>query len=618
MNNLQPFDFHLYRTPSPANTARYAGKFAVLPDDDKRYFEVPPEELTSIANEVAMLEPQRSVLSFLRNRGLYLSTMIDLDQVAIPLDEDGLAPAMVFYDEPLEPMSFEADEDEARAFFRHHATLTWQDTTASNPMLLPQATAPVQKEEAGFPSVVPASIVRSSRYPQADSIDSVNSLRSLRRTPKPDANQLFHQLKQSLRCLVVNEELFVFNGLFYNITSQIEFTRIAKLVLRQQGISDIPMTIFTEIYRQIITDPELCQEEEYLDDGFITFRNGTLQLASGCFHEPNPQLLTTFSLNCDYIPNRHACPVFENFLWTVTRGDPLLTKRIWQVLGYVFATDMSGKLLFVFQGVPDSGKSVLCSLIMRVFGSQQRTSLNVHELGDKFATGNIQGRRICVSGDMPATPLSTKAVSVLKQLSGHDLITANRKYAAYAEFFCRSNFILVTNHPLKLTENDPAFLRRLVTVPFLYSTPPEQQDPYLLDRLTDELSVIVSRALLEYFELRRNNYCFAGDFAINGGVSSAGSVDSVTEDDPDERVLSFVKQRIVYCPEGEVYSDDALLAFRQMFPESITDLDDRHFFIQFADITQDLFRAKKIRRRRAGAKNPTACVDGVAWKAKEV
>ena len=172
----------------------------------------------------------------------------------------------------------------------------------------------------------------------------------------------------------------------------------------------------------------------------------------------------------------------------------------------------------------------------------------------------------------------------------------------------------MTNHPLKLTENDPAFLRRLVTVPFLYSTPPEQQDPYLLDRLTDELSVIVSRALLEYFELRRNNYCFAGDFAINGGVSSAGSVDSVTEDDPDERVLSFVKQRIVYCPEGEVYSDDALLAFRQMFPESITDLDDRHFFIQFADITQDLFRAKKIRRRRAGAKNPTACVDGVMWK----
>ena len=378
---LNPQEFHLYRTPSPANTARYAGKFAALQDNDKRYFEVPPEELTSIANEVAMLEPQRSVLSFLRNRGLSLSTMIDLDQVAIPLDEDGLAPAMVFYDEPLEPMSFEADEDEARAFFRHHATLTWQDTTASNPMLLPQATAPVQKEEAGFPSVVPASIVRSSRYPQADSIDSVNSLRSLRRTPKPDANQLFHQLKQSLRCLVVNEELFVYNGLFYNITSQIEFTRIAKLVLRQQGISDIPMTIFTEIYRQIITDPELCQEEEYLDDGFITFRNGTLQLASGCFHEPNPQLLTTFSLNCDYIPNRHACPVFENFLWTVTRGDPLLTKRIWQVLGYVFATDMSGKLLFVFQGVPDSGKSVLCSLIMRVFGSQQRTSLNAHELG---------------------------------------------------------------------------------------------------------------------------------------------------------------------------------------------------------------------------------------------
>jgi hypothetical protein len=51
-----------------------------------------------------------------------------------------------------------------------------------------------------------------------------------------------------------------------------------------------------------------------------------------------------------------------------------------------------------------------------------------------------------------------------------------------------------------------------------------------------------------------------------------------------------------------------------MFPESITDLDDRHFFIQFADITQDLFRAKKIRRRRAGAKNPTACMDGVAWQ----
>ena len=617
MSNLNPCDLHLYRTPSPVNNLRYAGKVAPLADNDQRYFEVPPEELTSIANEVAKLEPYKPVLMFLSDQGLYLSTKMNPEQVAIPLDENGRAPVMIFDDEPMELMYFDADEEEARAFFRYHATVAWQDASTSDPvpsLQPPLVTSPVNNDEARFPSVDPATVVKISKYPQANSITTVNSLKSSRRTSKPDANQLFHQLQQSLRCLVVNEDLFIFNGLFYHKTTQSGFTRIAKWVLRHQGISDIPMPIFAEIYRQIITDPELCQEEEYLDDGFVTFRNGTLHLASGCFYEPSPQHLTTFSLNYDYVPNQCTCPVFDNFLWTITRGDPLLTKRIWQVLGYVFATDISSKVLFVFQGVPDSGKSVLCNLILKVFGARQRTSLNIHELGDKYATGNIQGRRICISGDMPATPLSTKAVSVLKQFSGHDLITANRKYADYAEFFCRSNFILVTNHPLKQTENDPAFLRRLVTVPFMYSTPPDQQDPYLLERLTNELSAIVSCAFKEYFELRNNNYCFAGDFAINGDISSADYTDVATEDDPDERVLSFVRQCIVYCPEGEVYSDDALLAFRQMFPESIAYLDDRHFFIQFADITHNLFRAKKIRRRRPGAKNPTACMDGVAWK----
>lgn len=55
---------------------------------------------------------------------------------------------------------------------------------------------------------------------------------------------------------------------------------------------------------------------------------------------------------------------------------------------------------------------------------------------------------------------------------------------------------------------DPAFARRVVTIPYPVSIPKEQQDPYILEKLLAEKDTIATEAFRSYLALRENNYEF--------------------------------------------------------------------------------------------------------------
>ena len=59
-----------------------------------------------------------------------------------------------------------------------------------------------------------------------------------------------------------------------------------------------------------------------------------------------------------------------------------------------------------------------------------------------------------------------------------------------------------------VTEVNPAFARRVVTIPYPVSIPKEQQDPYILEKLLAEKDTIATEAFRSYLALRENNYEF--------------------------------------------------------------------------------------------------------------
>ena len=138
------------------------------------------------------------------------------------------------------------------------------------------------------------------------------------------------------------------------------------------------------------------------------------------------------------------------------------------------------------------------------------SSLDLHSFGKNFALADLIGKRLCIDLDLPANCINGGAVSLLKKLTGGDLLSTDIKYMPRINFINTAKFLFATNHPILVDTPDEAFWQRMIVIPFVNSIPREQQDHGLLDKFEAERSAIVVKALGYYRQLRANNYIFTG------------------------------------------------------------------------------------------------------------
>ena len=212
---------------------------------------------------------------------------------------------------------------------------------------------------------------------------------------------------------------------------------------------------------------------------------------------------------------------------------------------------------------------------------------------------------------MTADPLNADSTSKLKQFSGNDFISCDVKYGAMVSFYGRAKFILVTNHPLLTSERDDAFVERIVTIPFDYATPLESRDRYLIDKLNAEKDAIATRAVQYYWDLVGRNYDFEGDYNMN---SSQGILQNVGESkDVEASIYQFLQCRFEPSDDEGIFTDDA----HNLFINKYGYIDKKHFSNHFSFLSQQLFGAQKVRRRRPSATNPISYILGIRLKEGE-
>ena len=322
----------------------------------------------------------------------------------------------------------------------------------------------------------------------------------------------------------------------------------------------------------------------------------------------------TFALNCDLARASHQseeCPAFDKFLYDITGGDELLIKRIWEFVGYCLTQDTNAKVYFVLQGVPDSGKSLLCNLVMEYFPEDKVSSLNIHSLKEHFALDNLESVALCVSPDLPASALDPKSASSIKQLTGNDRVSAAVKYKRNTQFRFEGKLILATNYPLLTQEPDDAFMQRAVVIPFFHSIPKEKQDGSLLDRLKAEKAAIASKALEAYIRLRKNHYKFSGDYAINSSLMFPDDLFGSSDITPF--VYNFLKNFYEKDPNGMVAISSAYELFSQWVPNQFTE---KMFSSAFQRFSEELYGAEHTRSYHSGEfRNARSSMKGIRLKA---
>ncbi len=220
---------------------------------------------------------------------------------------------------------------------------------------------------------------------------------------------------------------------------------------------------------------------------------------------------------------------FEAYANNMSGGDWRKRKRYLQSLG----TMISGyrlKKIFLFLGPHDTGKTQGGNLLRLIIGEKAMFSItDPNELSDRWTFGCLPGKRLCYCPDASKIPLSQQTIAAIKQLTGGDLLRAERKYQDPFTFVNEANLLFVSNYPL-CGHYDEALLSRLVVVPFQNSIEPSKQIPDLAQKLYAERGYIVGQALLALRELIQNNFEFTPVECESGFISGFSQTSDYIED----------------------------------------------------------------------------------------
>lgn len=288
---------------------------------------------------------------------------------------------------------------------------------------------------------------------------------------------------------------------------------------------------------------------------WLAVRNGVIDLESFQLRPADPRRFLTDYRDVEW-QGPLQYPLFHRFLMDISSGDGELYTRILEAVGYLLSPDHRAKRFVLFQGVGNSGKSVLALLIQSFFTPGDVSSLSVHQFCERFALSAVADRSINVSMDLPNGVFDGRAVAVIKQITGQDTLSIEAKNRQPYSDKIRCKLLFGTNHPVELKVKDAAFAQRILLVPFYVAVPENQMDHNLLDKLRQEKPAILYHALAAYREVVQRNYHFTGEERFGFRLE-----DIQLPAQPTDKIPLFISQCCQLTP-GAFTSTEALhLAF---------------------------------------------------------
>jgi len=288
-------------------------------------------------------------------------------------------------------------------------------------------------------------------------------------------------------------------------------------------------------------------------------QNGTLNLKTFEFksHDSN-DLLTKIS-NVHYDPNVKS-QLFVNFINEIMQGNYEKIEYLQKALGYALTADTHYETCFILYGATKrNGKSTLMSTIMHILGEHSGYSLDMKpetlavkkNTDSRQASGDLARLDCCrflnVSEPQKRMLLD---VTLLKQMTGRDPITARNLYEREFTFYPKFKLFMNTNHLPVVTDDDLFESDRINVITFDRHFEDYEQDKTLKDKL------ITRENISGIF-----NWCLQGLHKfIDNGLKPPQSVKEATNDykNDSDKVGKFInecleKSKGENCKAGDVY-----------------------------------------------------------------
>lgn len=245
------------------------------------------------------------------------------------------------------------------------------------------------------------------------------------------------------------------------------------------------------------------------DDKLLNVRNGYIDLTTGELHEHDREKYFLKLADVDYTRNIDA-PLWENFLHTIFAGDEELIKYIQRAIGYSLSGETIEEKMFILHGSGRNGKSVFLNIIRKMLGDYTMninadTLMKSHQNTGGGPSGHIarlaDARFVTASEPSQGNKFDEGQV---KNMTGTgDPLTARFMHGQDFDFLPKFKVWLATNHKPLISGTDMGIWRRFSIIPFTVTIPDEKIDPYLSDKLMQELPGIMKWAVDGYIEWQR-------------------------------------------------------------------------------------------------------------------
>lgn len=335
----------------------------------------------------------------------------------------------------------------------------------------------------------------------------VDSLFGSKRKRIPTLSQRAEMLKRRVKMINYSESLYVYNGKCYDVVDSKDVVKLYRAKVDNTLEGECSMNNISQLYQYLCTDADIMVKKQHGNQRIAVMRNGVYDVEREELFEHSPKILAFSYIDADYVDGE-KCKNFDKFLETVTYGNPALIKRLWMFLGYVFMQTTEAKTFFVMGLKPDSGKSLLGNFIESVYPEKYVSNVALNDFNKDFSLAPIVGSAVNISLDLPSSKLNSGAVSRLKMLTGGDAVNINQKYVPQFRYENRAKFIFATNAPVSIYDDDNAFWRRLVFLPFDRTIPKDEQNTSLALIFQREKNAIVSKALRSAKELIEHGFIF--------------------------------------------------------------------------------------------------------------
>ncbi len=303
---------------------------------------------------------------------------------------------------------------------------------------------------------------------------------------------------------------YIYQGGYYQLYSDDMLKGAIKAYITDFDETALRMADVNEVFQQLTTDLVFKSNDELnANENVINFKNGVLRLSDMTLLPHSPELLSTIQIPCEWTGQPSPTPVFDAYISELVNWDKEIENLLLEFIG-VCISNIKGhrmkKALFLV-GKGDTGKSRLKELTEKLLGRGNFFPIDLRELEERFATGNIYNKRLIGSSDMSF--MTIKEIKIFKKLTGGDEVPAEFKGMQGFNFTYNGLLWFCMNKLPRFGGDDGEWVHeRIMQVNCINKIPKSRQDKFLVDKLYSERNGIVYKAIMALRQVISNGYNF--------------------------------------------------------------------------------------------------------------